>query len=143
MSRTWFKSESTLYSCLNVKELLVRNRLEIWSLSNGNGTRTHNHLVCKSTVAVTYVCFLDKKWKFTSKIRTCIISFKFIPYPSLKPYGRIVRNICYPIPLSSDLNWFSFKIQSICICTSCSFKFFNNTDSIWRSFALTFAKMNI
>ena len=38
-----FRSESTLYSCLNVKELLARNRREIWSLSDCNGTRTHNH----------------------------------------------------------------------------------------------------
>ena len=26
-----FQSESTLYSCLNVKELLARNRREIWN----------------------------------------------------------------------------------------------------------------
>ena len=32
-----FQSESTLYSCLNVKELLARNRREIWSLSACNG----------------------------------------------------------------------------------------------------------
>ena len=45
-----FQSESTLYSCLNVKELLARNRREIGSLSDCNGTRTHNHLVRKRTV---------------------------------------------------------------------------------------------
>ena len=44
-----FQSESTLYSCLNVKELLTLSRCEIWSLSDCNGTRTHNHLVCKRT----------------------------------------------------------------------------------------------
>ena len=32
-----FQSESTLYSCLNVKELLARNRCNIWSLSYSNG----------------------------------------------------------------------------------------------------------
>ena len=47
-----FKSESTLYiclnvNCLNVKELLAQNRRDIWYISDGNGTRTHNHLVCK------------------------------------------------------------------------------------------------
>ena len=42
-----FQSESTLYSCLNAKELLAQKRPEIWSLSNRNGTRTHNHLACK------------------------------------------------------------------------------------------------
>ena len=45
-----FQSESTLSSCLNVKEHLARNRHEIWSLSVCNGTRTHNHLVCKRTL---------------------------------------------------------------------------------------------
>ena len=33
MSRTRFRSESTLYSCLNVKELLARNRCDIWSFT--------------------------------------------------------------------------------------------------------------
>ena len=45
-----FQSESTIYSCLNVKELLAWNRLEIWSLSDYNWTRTHNHLVLKRTL---------------------------------------------------------------------------------------------
>ena len=45
-----FQSESTLYSCLNVKELLSRNRCDIWSLSDSNGARTHNHLVRKRTL---------------------------------------------------------------------------------------------
>ena len=44
-----FQSESTLYSCLNIKELLARNRRDIWSLSDTNGIRTHNHLVRKRT----------------------------------------------------------------------------------------------
>ena len=45
-----FESESTLYSCLNVKELLARSRRHIWRLSHCNGTRTHNHLVRKRTL---------------------------------------------------------------------------------------------
>ena len=45
-----FHSESTLYSCLNVKELLAWNRRKIWSLSDCNWTRTHNHLVRKRTL---------------------------------------------------------------------------------------------
>ena len=39
-----FQSESTLYSCLNVKELLARSRREIWSLSDCNWTRTHKQV---------------------------------------------------------------------------------------------------
>ena len=45
-----FQNESTLYSCLNVKELLARSRREIWSLSDCNWTRTQNHLVRKRTL---------------------------------------------------------------------------------------------
>ena len=45
-----FRSESTLYSCLNVNELLAQNRHGIWSLSGCNRTQIHNHLVCKRTL---------------------------------------------------------------------------------------------
>ena len=45
-----FESESTLYSCLNVKELLARSRRHIWTLSDCNETRTQNHLVRKRTL---------------------------------------------------------------------------------------------
>ena len=42
--------EFTLYICLNVEELLARSRRKIWSLSDCNRTRTHNHLVNKQTL---------------------------------------------------------------------------------------------
>ena len=45
-----FQSKSTLYSCLNVKELLARSRREIWRWSDCNWTRTQNHLVLKRTL---------------------------------------------------------------------------------------------
>ena len=45
-----FQSESTLYSYLNVKELLARSRREIWRWSDCNWTRTQNHLVLKRTL---------------------------------------------------------------------------------------------
>ena len=45
-----FQSKSTLYSCLNVKELLARNRHDIWSLSDSNRIWTHKHLVRKWTL---------------------------------------------------------------------------------------------
>ena len=45
-----FQSESTLYSCLNVKEVLARSRREIWKLSDCNWTRTQNHSVRKRTL---------------------------------------------------------------------------------------------
>ena len=61
-----FQSESTHYSCLNVKELLAQSRRENWSLIDCNWTRTHNHLVHKRTlnhsspVAVTWIHVLRK-----------------------------------------------------------------------------------
>ena len=39
-----FQSESTLHSCLNVIELLARNRCDIWILSDSNEIRIQNHL---------------------------------------------------------------------------------------------------
>ena len=45
-----FQSESTLYSCLNVKELLAQSRREIWNLSDCNWTRTYDHLIHKLTL---------------------------------------------------------------------------------------------
>ena len=45
-----FQSESTLCSCLNVKELLARSRRKIWRLSDCNWTRTQSHLVQKRTL---------------------------------------------------------------------------------------------
>ena len=45
-----FQSDPTLYSFLNVKELLAQNKCNIWSLSDSNGIETHNHLVCKQAL---------------------------------------------------------------------------------------------
>ena len=45
-----FQSESTLYSCLNIKELLTWNWRDIWSLSDSSENRTQNQLVSKRTV---------------------------------------------------------------------------------------------
>ena len=47
------QSESTICNCLNIKELLARNRHDI--SSDSNGTRTYNHFVfvASSPVGVT------------------------------------------------------------------------------------------
>ena len=60
-----FQSESALYSCMNVKELLARNRHEIWSLSDCNRTWMYNHLVHKQTLN-----YLTKLAKWLS----CVVS---------------------------------------------------------------------
>ena len=45
-----FQSESELYNFFNIKEFLATNSHKIWSLSECNGTKTQNHLVCKRTL---------------------------------------------------------------------------------------------
>ena len=42
-----FQSKTLLYIFLNVKDPLTQTRCHIWSLSDGNETRTHSHLVRK------------------------------------------------------------------------------------------------
>ena len=60
-----FQSKSTLYSCLNVKEILARSRRKIWSLSDCNWTWTHNHLAHTRT--------LNHLAKLT-KLLSCVVS---------------------------------------------------------------------
>ena len=50
ISRTSFRVNPHSIVCLNVKELLARNRSHIWSLSDSNEIWTHNHLVRKGTL---------------------------------------------------------------------------------------------
>ena len=68
------QSESTLYSCLNVKELFARSRREIWSLSDCNWTRTQNHLVRKHSTQPFFDlwCRYRNGWlKFQTSRKTC------------------------------------------------------------------------
>ena len=44
------QSEFILYSSLKIKDLLAQNKRHIWGLSDSNGIRTHNHLLCKWTL---------------------------------------------------------------------------------------------
>ena len=80
-----FESESTLCSCLNVKELLARSRRHIWRLSDCNGTRTHNHLVRKRSKWLSVR--LRTKWvwvrvplqsAFRLFVADCFLSWQFI-----------------------------------------------------------------
>ena len=75
-----FHSESRLYTCLTVKELLAQKRHDIWSLSDSNGIRTHNHLVRKRTLN-----HLAKLAKFVYKLsglgfesRCCHLDFRMV-----------------------------------------------------------------
>ena len=63
-----FQRGPTLYSCLNVKERLARNRGSISSLSDSNGIRTHSHLV--RIVKAAIECRLSLK-----RVRDMIITY--------------------------------------------------------------------
>ena len=60
--------ESALYSWLNVRKLLARNRHDIWNLSDSNGIRTRNHLV--RIVQATIECRFSLK-----RVRDMIITY--------------------------------------------------------------------
>ena len=59
------QSESTINSCMNIKEPLARSRREIWSLSDCNWTQTQNPLVRKRTLN-----HLTKLTKWLSCVRS-------------------------------------------------------------------------
>ena len=72
-----FQSESTLYSSLNVKQLLPWNKRDSWSLSDSNRIRAHIYLLCKRTLnhlAKWLSVCLRTKWLWVR-----------IPLLSLKP----------------------------------------------------------
>ena len=69
MSRTRFRGESKVYSCLNVKELLARNRRNIWSLNDSNEIQTHNLLVQKRT--------LNHLPKLTKRLSCVVITYLY------------------------------------------------------------------
>ena len=64
-------SESTLYSCLNVKELLAQNRHAIWSLSDCNRIQIHNQLVCKRTLNHLAKLVWLNGWVFVYELSGC------------------------------------------------------------------------
>ena len=66
-----FQSESTLYTYLNVKELLARNRHDIWSPNDCNGTRIHKHLVCKRSNGCGFTLSIDFRVWIHSEMRMC------------------------------------------------------------------------
>ena len=72
MTRTSFKVNLHPTVCLNVKELLARSRRHIRSLSDSNGIRTSNHLVCKWTLTdLAKLVSLLNGWVFVYKVSGC------------------------------------------------------------------------
>ena len=105
MSCTNFKVNLHSIVCLNVRELLARNRHHIWSLSDSDGIRTHNHLVHKRTlnclaklakwlscVVSTYLygafdCMLSSCHMKVSEWIYITIFYIYTPWHSGKLYG--------------------------------------------------------
>ena len=74
-----FKSESTLYSCLNVKEAFARSNCEIWRLSDSNWTRNKDHLILNRTL--NYLAKLAKWLSCVVNIyQYGALDFMFLPY---------------------------------------------------------------
>ena len=88
MSRTSFRVNLHSIVSLNVKELLAGSRCHIWSLSDSNGIRTHNHFVRKRTL--NHLARLGKwlnVWVFIYELSGCELSDSLL---SLKPYGFLM-----------------------------------------------------
>ena len=96
-----FWSESKLYSCLNVKELLSRNRRDIWSLSDNNWIWNHNHLVRKRTFLLLYTLFFIRTSKFCLRL-TVLIFFHFWGWNVLNLFLFPRLNLAMPQRRMSD-----------------------------------------
>ena len=86
-----FQSESTLYSCLNVKELLARNL----KLRDCNWTRTHNHLFHKRTL--NHLAKLDK-W---------LNCFNYLSVRCIWLYELIISRTRFKVNPHSVVAWMS------------------------------------
>ena len=105
-----FQSESTLYSGLNVKELLARNRCDNWSLSDCIGTWTHSYLVRKRTL--NHLAKLAE-W-LSCVVSTCL--YGEFDYMFLSCHVRVSEWIhtlylpeCHGTPCSKQARYLKFK----------------------------------
>ena len=109
MSRMSFRVDPHPIVCLNVKELLARSRRHIWSLSNSNEIRTHNHVVRKQTL--NHLAKLAKWLSYVVSTLRCIwmyfiimsrTSFRVNPHSIvLVSHESLSDLICFP----SRFNW--------------------------------------
>ena len=65
-----FQSEFILCSCLSGKKLFARNRHDIWSLSDRNGTRTHKPIWLNGWIFVYELsgCGLESRYSRLKKV---------------------------------------------------------------------------
>ena len=76
--------KSTLYSCLNVKVILARNRRYIWSLGDSNGfepTTTKWFWVWIPLMSFIIVFFLEVHFWSMSLLNYSVLNFKPLPEP--------------------------------------------------------------
>ena len=99
-----FQGESTLYSCLNAKELLAWNRRYIWSLSDYNGIRIHCHLVRKRTFNHLVKLVNLAKWLIVS----LWTKWLWVPIP--------LQTIHCPLPTNNILHVIYKVIPFFVIC---------------------------
>ena len=96
MSRTSFRVNPHSIVCLNAKALLSRSRRHIWSLSDNNEIRTHNHLVREPFSQTGRIVSLRTKWLW---VRISLLSLKLQirrllrAKSSLKPVIYLCTNI--------------------------------------------------
>ena len=104
-----FQGETTLYSCLNVKELFAQSKCEIWSLSECNWTRNQNHLVCKQTLnhlAIWLSVCLGTKWFWVRVQLQLQTKFHLVYKQTLNHLAKRTK-----------WDWVQVQLQSLfCIC---------------------------
>ena len=119
-----FQSESPLYSCLNVKELLVQNRSNIKTLSDSSGIWTHNHLILKWTLNYLAKLWLDG-WVFAYKLCGCRFQSRCCRLNNLQcrtkylEENRVIQQ-----------NWIGEEKFGICFCVF--FNWYWQSPSSWR-----------
>ena len=103
-----FQSKSTLQSCLNVKEIVVWSRCEIWSLCECNWTRMQNHLVCKRTLNHHWAMFWVLICAVHLTVCFCHVTYMFqsksILYSCLN-VKEVLAQSRWKIWSLSDCNW--------------------------------------
>ena len=110
-----FQSESTLYSCLNVKELFAWRKRKIWSLSEYNWTRNQKHLVCKQTLnhlAIWLSVCLRTKW-FWVRVQLQLQTKFHLVYKQTRNHLVKWLSVC----LRTKWDWVRVQLQPLfCIC---------------------------
>ena len=86
-----FRSEYTLYSCLNVKELLARSRRHIWILGDSNGIQTLNDLVRKRTL--NHLAKLAKWLSVRLQTKWLWVRISLLSLPKTLFYGVVIVSL--------------------------------------------------